>query len=112
MEIKKEKQERAYAIKFIAEENGKQVGRAFLYIIYNDLHEEPYGLMEDVFVEEECRGQGIGKQLINLLIQEAKDIGCTKLLATSRHSRIKVHELYESFGFKNHGIEFRMDFKD
>ncbi len=32
-------------------------------------------------------------------------------LATSRTSRPQVHELYERLGFRNHGVEFRVDFE-
>lgn len=97
-------------IKISMEENGKEVARATLYLMSNDLHPEPFGLMEDVFVDEELRGQGIGSELVNQIIEEARKENCYKLVATSRHSREKVHELYEKLGFKNHGIEFRMDF--
>jgi len=38
--------------------------------------------------------------------------GCYKLIATSRTSRPKVHELYQRLGFENHGVEFRMNFDD
>jgi GNAT superfamily N-acetyltransferase len=66
--------------------------------------------MEDVFVDESLRGQGIGTELVNLLIAEAKNRGCYKLIATSRHERPKVHDLYAKLGFHNRGVEFRMDF--
>ncbi|MFA4830882.1 MAG: GNAT family N-acetyltransferase [Patescibacteria group bacterium] len=109
MEIKKEKQEKIFAIKFTVEDNGKTAGRAYLYLLYNDLHEEPYGFMEDVYVKEEYRGKGAGKQLVEALIQEAKAQGCYKLLGTSRNSRPKVHKFYERFGFEKWGVEFRMN---
>jgi GNAT superfamily N-acetyltransferase len=89
--------------------DGKKVGRAFLFIIYNDLHQKPYGLLEDVFVEEKYRGRGIGKELVKRVIKKAKEIGCYKLIATSRFEREMVHKLYESLGFKKWGYEFRLD---
>ena len=70
----------------------------------------PFGLMEGVFIEESQRGQGIGSQLVERLIERAKEEGCYKLIATSRHERPKVHALYEGLGFRGHGLEFRMDF--
>lgn len=97
-------------IKLLARQEDKIVGRAFLYIIKNDLRQETYGFLEDLFVEEEYRGQGFGKQLILEVIETAKKNNCYKLLATSRHSRPEIHQLYEKFGFKNWGLEFRMDF--
>lgn len=109
MEFKKTKQDGCFSIKISAEENGKVVGWAFLIVIANDRHEEPYGLMENVYIEEEYRGRGIGSKLVALVIEEAKIQGCYKLLATSRHSKPQVQAMYEKIGFKNHGIEFRMD---
>ena len=52
----------------------KIIGRAFLFIIYNDLHQKPYGLLEDVFVEEEYRGKGIGKELVKRVIEKQKSL--------------------------------------
>ena len=88
----------------------KSVGRAYLYLIKNDLNKRPYGLLEDVFVDEAARGQGLGSKLIVEVIKQAKKYKCYKLLATSRFSRPKVHKLYKRFGFKKHGYEFRIDF--
>jgi GNAT superfamily N-acetyltransferase len=91
------------------EREGKEVGRAYLYLIRNDLREAPYGFMEDVFVDESCRGQGIGTELTNAVVTKAKEVGCYKLLATSRTTRPEVHALYEKLGFIKWGFEFRMD---
>lgn len=108
MQVKKSEFQSA-AIKITIEEDGKEVGRAFLYILKNDLHPEPSGFMEDVFVEEEFRRQGIGRKLVQAVIAEARARGCYKLLATSRHERPEVHEFYKKFGFRDYGLEFRTD---
>ena len=86
----------------------KEVARAFLYIMKNDLKKEPFGLLEDLFVDESLRGQGIGTKLLNMVIAEAKIQGCYKLVATSRHERELVHKMYEKAGFENFGIEFKL----
>lgn len=77
----------------------KEVGRAFLYIMYNNLHDRPFGLMEDVYIDESVRGQGIGTQLVNKVIETARTKKCYKLIATSRYPRTKVHKLYQRLGF-------------
>jgi|SRR3989344_7774878 len=97
-------------IKIVAEDNGRVVGRASLYLIYNDLHKQPYGLLEDVFVDEASRGEKLGTKLLEAVMKEAKERGCYKLIGTSRNERNKVHDWYEKIGFKKYGIEFRMDF--
>jgi GNAT superfamily N-acetyltransferase len=96
-----------YKFEYILE--GKIIGRALLFLIYNDLHPKPYGLLEDVFVEEKYRGKGIGKELVQRVIEKAKELGCYKLIATSRFERENVHRLYENLGFKKWGYEFRID---
>jgi len=98
------------AIRFCVQEDGQEVGRAFLYLIRNDLNEQPYGLLEDVYVSEDFRGKGHAKELINQVLKTAKQENCYKLIATSRYARPKVHELYQNLGFVDHGKEFRLDF--
>jgi GNAT superfamily N-acetyltransferase len=90
---------------------GTCVGRAYLYLMRNKLHDEPFGFMEDVYVDESCRGQGIGEALVKRVIAEAKKRGCYKLVATSRQERPKVHDLYLKLGFADRGKEFRIDFE-
>ena len=90
-------------------ETGNEIGRASIYLICNDLHDKAYALLEDVFVNEEHRGKGFGKQLVEKAVQEAKRLGCYKLVGTSRESRIKVHAFYKQLGFEQYGFEFRMN---
>jgi GNAT superfamily N-acetyltransferase len=108
MEIK-QKEIIASGIKFFIEKDGKKIARASLFLMHNDLHERPFGLMEDVFVDEDYRGKGIGTQLAKAVIEASKS-KCYKLICTSRYARKDVHKLYQRLGFKDHGIEFRMDF--
>ena len=100
----------ASGIKLFAEDNGKEIAHAYLYLLRNDLHEEPFGFMEDVFVDENFRSQGLGTKLVEELIKVAKENNCYKLIGTSRYARPKVHELYIRLGFKDQGKEFRIDF--
>lgn len=109
MKISTEIKREGYAVRLAASENGHECGRVWLYVMYNDLHKEPYGLLEDVFVDENQRGKGTGTALVQAAIEEAKKIGCYKLVATTRHHREIVCAWYEKFGFKNYGAEFRMD---
>jgi len=109
MQINRETKKDCYAIKITATEDDKEIGRAWLYVLHNDLHREPFGLLEDVFVEENQRGRGIGTKLVRMIVRESKKIGCYKLIATSRNSRPKTHIWYEKLGFKKYGAEFRMD---
>jgi len=110
--ITSETKKEGYAVKFSATENGQVVGWAYLYLISNERHEEPYGLMENVYVEQEFRGKGIGTSLVTAVIEEAKKQGCYKIICASNLDAARVHDLYQSFGFQKQGYEFRLDFKD
>jgi GNAT superfamily N-acetyltransferase len=99
----------AHGIRFSISTNGEEVARAYLYVLSNDLHRAPFGLLEDVFVAESQRGHGLGTQLVHEVIAAAREVGCYKLIATSRASRSRVHELYERLGFQNYGLEFRLN---
>jgi len=97
-------------VKFLVKDKGKEIARAYLYVLKNELHKDHFGLMEDVFVDEKYRAQGIGTMLVKEIIKEARKSSCYKLIATSRHERDQVHELYKKLGFKDQGKEFRIDF--
>lgn len=109
MEFKKETIKETRAIKITAHDDGRQVGRAYLYILRNDLHKEPFGYLEDVFVKEAFRKHGIGSQLVQKAIEEARVQGCYKLIGTSRRANKSVHGFYERLGLKKWGYEFRIN---
>lgn len=111
MDINLHRENRSFAIKVTAQEDGAILGSAYLYIMFNDLHDEPFGFMENVFVQEGSRGKGTGTKLVEAVIAEAKKENCYKLICTSRHENSEVHKFYNKFGFKDYGKEFRLDFK-
>ena len=96
----------------LRDEQGKERARAFLYILHNDLHKEPFGFLEDVFVDASCRGKGYGTRILQEVFRVAQEQGCYKLIGTSRYGRPRVHRLYQRLGFQDYGKEFRKDFKD
>ena len=97
------------AIKLILKDNNQEIGRAFLYLIYNDLHQQPYAYLEDVFINEEFRNRGYGVKLVQEIIRQAKELGCYKIIGTSRNSRDNVHKFYLALGFSDYGKEFRIN---
>jgi GNAT superfamily N-acetyltransferase len=97
--------------KLVIEEENQEVARISIVYIKNDLHNEPYALIEDLYVKEAYRGKGYARQLFEEAIEEAKNSGSYKIVATSRYSREKVHDFYIRLGFKDYGKEFRLDLK-
>lgn len=64
------------------------------------------GMIEDVVVSEQYRGKGIGKKLIQALLQEAQVLQLSEILLFSGHHRTAAIALYTSLGFslKNSGL--------
>lgn len=109
MRMTRVKRKDANVVRFSLQDNKKEIGRAYLYILRNELHKEPFGFIEDVFVEKAYRGQKLGARLIKTAIAEAKKRGCYKAITTSRTGRGKLHRYYGGLGLKKHGFEFRQD---
>ena len=56
--------------------------------------------IEDVVVDVNGRGQGVGRALTNHALAEAKKIGALTIDLTSRPSREAANFLYQSVGFQ------------
>lgn len=64
------------------------------------------GMIEDVIVSEAHRGKGIGRKLMEVLLQQAEKRKLDDVLLFSGHHRTAAISLYKSLGFtlKNSGL--------
>lgn len=99
----------ALGFKFSIEDGGNEVARTRLYILKNDLHKEPFGFIEDVWVHPDHRGQGIAGRLVEAARKKAAEYNCYKIILTTRFKKRKVCAWYGRLGFKTHGFELRED---
>lgn len=56
--------------------------------------------IEDVVVDDDARGQGVGKALTQAAVDEARTLGARTVDLTSRPSRQAANGLYQSLGFQ------------
>ena len=83
---------------FVAEEAGEILGYCgFLFVL--DEAEIP-----NVCVKATARNQGIGKQMMNVLVSEAAKLGIATLFLEVRESNTAARKLYESLGFAEDGL--------
>jgi GNAT superfamily N-acetyltransferase len=95
---------------YVALMNNVIVGTFALLIMDNLAHiGTPSGIVEDVAVDQNNQGRGIGKKMMQFAMQKCKESGCYKLILSSNVKRTKAHQFYESLGFKQHGISFHVD---
>ncbi len=55
--------------------------------------------IEDVVVDEECRGRSFGAMLVKYAMDFASSLGTGTLMLTSRPARVAANALYRSCGF-------------
>lgn len=83
------------SITFVMSDNKAILGVASLHII--EKLTRKLGIIEDVAVSKNNRGLGIGKKLVEKLIQTGKEKKCDKIVLSSSE---KNSEFYEKMGFQ------------
>jgi ribosomal protein S18 acetylase RimI-like enzyme len=57
------------------------------------------GLLEDVRVASHCRSRGIGEQMVQWAVAEARARGCKLVELLTHHTRVDAQRFYERLGF-------------
>ena len=83
---------------FVAEENGVILGT--LTLVTYRIPTGKKAWIEDVVVEKNGRGKGIGKLLLEHAMQFAAEQGIPKIDLTSNPTRVAANELYKKIGFQ------------
>ena len=66
------------------------------------------GIVEDVAVDPEYQGRGVGGAMMAHAIALCRERGCYKMVVSSNLKRPRAHAFYESLGFERHGYSFRL----
>lgn len=95
---------------FGMEENGTIIAMATLHLLPNMTSGgRPYALLENVVTDPEYQGQGIGRQVLQSCIDQARSANAYKVMLLTGEAR-GVRGFYEKLGFsdrKKHGMMLR-----
>ncbi|MDO3413052.1 GNAT family N-acetyltransferase [Saccharibacillus sp. CPCC 101409] len=93
---------------YLAEWEGRAVGMIALRLIPARGSEDSMVQIAGLVVSEECRGLGLGKQLLGRAEAWGAECGSGLLCVTSinREERLPAHEFYMHAGFKKYGCRF------
>ena len=58
------------------------------------------GLIEDVRVASHCRSRGIGEQMVQWAVAEARARGCKVVELLTHHTRVDAQRFYKRLGFQ------------
>ncbi|MEY9593603.1 ribosomal protein S18 acetylase RimI-like enzyme [Bradyrhizobium yuanmingense] len=84
----------------VAESEGRVVGCLQLAILPGlSSQGRSRGLLEDVRVATECRSRGIGEQLVQWAVTEAKARGCNLVELLTHQTRVDAQRFYKRLGF-------------
>jgi len=68
------------------------------------------GLIEDVRVASRCRSRGIGEQLVQWAVTEARGKGCKLVELLTHHTRVDAQRFYERLGFARSHVGMTLRF--
>jgi len=63
--------------------------------------DEPIGYLEELYVVPDLRGQGIGRAIMNAVLELARERGAAGMEVVTGESDTAARALYESVGFEN-----------
>jgi GNAT superfamily N-acetyltransferase len=95
----------------VAEAGGEVVGFAVVHVSLSIEHDEPAAKLSAIVVDEEWRGRGVGRALVEELEKEARTRGCGILFLTTNERRTDAHAFYERLGFEYTGRRFAKELR-
>lgn len=66
-------------------------------VMYGD---QPFAILENVIIDMNCRGSGIGQNFMKFIIAQSKLHRCTKIMLLSNSKRSEAHKFFEKCGFQ------------
>lgn len=91
---------------FVAEDKEKLVGFITFQARYVIRHKQPIGQIEELFIKEKFRKQGIGKALIQEAEKVAVKLGCHSVCVESGYQHRPAHKFYQHMDYKKSGNYF------
>ncbi len=79
----------------------KCVGMIVAFENFSTFTAKPMVNIHDVIVKKEFRELGIGRQLMETLIERAKELRCSRVTLEVREDNIQAQQLYKNMGFED-----------
>ncbi|CAG7646567.1 GNAT family N-acetyltransferase [Paenibacillus allorhizosphaerae] len=84
----------------VYDDEGRVIGTVLLHICLDPMYgKRPFALVENVVVDPNSRGKGVGNKLFGHLEQCCRERDCTEMLLLSSSYRAEAHRFFERQGF-------------
>jgi ribosomal protein S18 acetylase RimI-like enzyme len=84
---------------FVASDNGSIVGFTQLYPSFSSVSMKPIWILNDLFVDEPYRKQGVAKLMMKTAENFARETGAIRIALATQISNLAAQSLYESLGY-------------
>jgi ribosomal protein S18 acetylase RimI-like enzyme len=91
------------SLALVAERQGQVVGIIAVAAIPYLEREGRRGRIVVLVVSSACRGQGIGRRLVDAVEEAARELDCVTMEVTSSRSRTESHSFYRNLGYEDGG---------
>ena len=88
----------------LAEETGKMIGLLSFTLRPNLFHAADSGLIEDLIVRASARGRGVGKALMDALLDRLQANGCAEVSVSTMADNIQAQRFYRSHGLVDEAL--------
>jgi len=94
----------------VAEQDGELVG-----LVHYLLHRSTISIaltcyLQDLFIQESTRGQGIGRKLIEAVYEQARTAGCARVYWLTHETNSIAMQLYDKVAEKSGFVVYRKNF--
>jgi ribosomal protein S18 acetylase RimI-like enzyme len=89
---------------YVARDGARVLGMVSILKSVSTAEGGPVGLLEDLVVRPECRGQGVGAKLLAYAIAQARADGLLRLTLLTDGDNLGAQRLYEKAGFARSGM--------
>lgn len=95
------------AVVLVAESDGKVIGYAYGSVEGYDYMalRGPAGVLQDIIVDPAYRGRGIGRLLLNSILEQLKSRGVPRVVLSTAEGNAAAQWLFASAGFRRTMIE-------
>jgi N-acetylglutamate synthase-like GNAT family acetyltransferase len=93
----------------VADMNGTPVGLINFTIRQTVLHRSPSGLIDELVVASDYRGEGVGGRLVLAAIEKCRALGCREVEVSTEMTNLNARKFYEKCGFEERGMLLEAD---
>lgn len=85
---------------FLAQKEERYIGYTSLYFSYSSVTAKQIAILNDLYVQDNFRGQGVGKTLIDFAVNYVKELKISQVRWCTRIDNAKAQKLYAKYNAK------------